>query len=229
MAYDRKTHTITVGKESDFLMDSGIAFIDELKMDSQHENAPSSLVNDWKIIEKWLGCFDRELNNEDSDKIGKAWRAYIAIGLAPSEKLQPVFTNFSNQYHKDGHSSLLDKPPSEVMDVFDRLLATDDQIKKKRERDWSSERKKLESILNNRSAHKRGASWWRSQSKSFRIWAFGSMVWIVFVLLFVLIFDPFNNDAWGYMDDDEYLKMFFVMTIPLLAGGIKYAYDRIVK
>src|SRR3990172_5917437 len=110
MTYDRKTNTIIVDKESDILVDSGITFIDELKMDSQRDNAPSSLVNDWKIIEKWLGCSGRELNDEDNDKIGKAWRAYFVIGLAPSEELQPVFTHFSDQYQKDGHSYSLDKP-----------------------------------------------------------------------------------------------------------------------
>jgi len=229
MAYDRKTHTITVGKESDFLVDSGIAFIDELKIDSQHRNATPSLVNDWKIIEEWLGCSGRELNNEDNDKIGKAWRAYLAIGLAPSERLQPVFTHLSNQYRKDGRSYQLDKPPTKVMDVFDRLLARDDEIEKKRKHDLSSERKKLESILNKSGMPKRGISWWRNRRKGFRKWAFGSVVWIVLVLLFVVVFDPFNNGAWRYMDDEEYLKMFFVMAIPLLAGGIKYAYDRIVK
>ena len=229
MAYDHKTHTISVGKESDLFVDSGIASIHELRMDSQHQNAPPLLVHDWKVIEEWLGCFGRVLSNDDNDKIGKAWRAYLAIGLAPSEKSQPIFTDLSNQYRKDGRPNQLDTPPKKVLDVFDRLLASDDEIKKKRRLDLSSERMKLELILSRLGKPKRGVNWWRRRSRGFRIWAFGSVVWVVFVLLFVIVFDPFSNGAWRYMDGGEYLKMFFVMAIPLLVGGIKYVYDRIVK
>jgi len=171
MAYDRNTHTITVGKESEILVDLGASYIDELRIDSHRDNAPSSLVIDWKIIEEWLDCFGRELNSQDNEKISKAWRAYFAIGRAPSEKLQPLFMYYSNQYKKDGRTYSSDKPPAEVMHVFDHLLATDDEIKKKRESDWSSEKRNLESILNKVAARK-SASWWRSQSKVFRMWAF---------------------------------------------------------
>ena len=125
MAYDKKTHTISVGNESDFLMDLGVAYINELKMDSQEDSASSTLVNDWKIIERWLGCSGRELNTKDSEKISKAWRAYIAIGLAPSDKSQPIFSSFSEKYKQQGLSYISDKPPTEVLDVFDRLIATD--------------------------------------------------------------------------------------------------------
>ena len=88
MAYDRNTHTITVGKESEILVDLGVSWVDELRIDSQRDNAPSSLVIYWKIIEEWLGCFGRELNSQDNEKISKAWRAYFAIGQLDRFKLQ---------------------------------------------------------------------------------------------------------------------------------------------
>ena len=183
MAYDRKTHTITVGKESDFLMDSGIAFIDDLKMDSEHGDAPSSLVDDWKIIEKWLGCAGRQLTKEDNEKIGKAWRAYLAVGVAPSDKLQPVFTSFSNQYQREGLAYVADKPPTEVMDVFDRLLATDAEIKKKRARDIDSERKRFEAILQNVRVDRGLRDRFESLSRNKRILIAIAVAWVAWVVL----------------------------------------------
>lgn len=73
------------------------------------------------------------------------------------------------------------------------------------------------------------SGWWRSKSRIFRIWVFSSSIWIVLVFLFVLIFDPFNNGEWRYMNGDEYTKMFFVMAIPILAGGLTYLYEKLVK
>lgn len=72
-------------------------------------------------------------------------------------------------------------------------------------------------------------NWWRRRSHNFRRWIFGSVTWVVSVYLFVAIFDPFNNGSWSYMDGDDYNKMFFTMSIPWLAGGIKYLYEKFVK
>jgi hypothetical protein len=71
-------------------------------------------------------------------------------------------------------------------------------------------------------------NWWRRRSHNFRRWIFGSVIWVVFVFLFVAIFDPFTNGSWYYMEDDEYNKMFFTMSIPWIAGGIKYLYEKFV-
>lgn len=72
-------------------------------------------------------------------------------------------------------------------------------------------------------------NWWRNRSKQFRAWVFGSIVWIIFVFLYALVFEPFGYDGLSYMDVEQFFQMFFIMAAPLLAGGIKYAYDKIVK
>ena len=69
--------------------------------------------------------------------------------------------------------------------------------------------------------------WWRSKEQ-FRIYSFISIVWIIFVLLFTIIFDPFNNGSWSYMNIDQYFQMLFVMSLPIIAGIIKFIYTKYI-
>lgn len=149
MAYDKKTNTITVGPDSDFTMDSGIFFIQDLKKISGEKNTPQDIINDWLIVEEWLGCEEREISKADEEKIGRAWKAYLAIGLAPSFSLQPSFDAISKQYKDAGYLFEGDKAPTKVMDVFDRLLATKDDLAVKRKHDWNEEKKKIEAVFKN--------------------------------------------------------------------------------
>lgn len=114
------------------------------------------------------------------------------------------------------------------MDVFDRLLATEDAIAAKRKQDLDNEQKRFEAVLG-KVAPRKESSWWRSKSKGFRVWAFGSGVWAFLVLVFFVVFDPHNYGSWKYMSDRDYLQMFFIMSIPLLVGGIKFLYEKFVK
>lgn len=147
MAFDPNKNIITVGEGEDFLADSGKFFITMLKKSSADPRlkpgAGGRLKRDWGIIETWLGCSGRELNQNDFDKIGKAWKAYIAIGLAPSFKLQETFDQLSEKYKKEGYSFKADKAPTEVMDVFDRLMATEEEIKIKRKSDIEKDKAML--------------------------------------------------------------------------------------
>jgi hypothetical protein len=165
MAFDPNENIITVGEEEDFLADSGKFFITMLKKNSSDPGlkagAGDRLRRDWTIIETWLGCAGRELNQNDFDKIGKAWKAYIAIGLAPAFKLQESFDQFSEKYKQEGYSFKEDKAPTEVMDVFDRLMASDEEIELKRQSDIEKDKAKLKEafekngILKNVSSKKR--------------------------------------------------------------------------
>lgn len=75
MSFDKETNTITLDNNSDFLVDSGLFFINMLRQTSQVENAPSGLVKDWEVIEKWLECKNREITAIEEKRIGKALRA----------------------------------------------------------------------------------------------------------------------------------------------------------
>lgn len=123
MTFDSARNVITVGPDSDFIADSGVLFISELKADAGRANASMSLKKNWGVIETWLQCEGRPLTQGDYEKIGKAWRAYISLGVAPSAQLNSVFLDYSIQATRDGISTAQDRPPSEVIEVFDRLLA----------------------------------------------------------------------------------------------------------
>lgn len=214
MSFDKDTNTITLDDNSDFLVDSGLFFINMLRQTSQAENAPSGLVKDWKIIEKWLECQNSEITSIEEEKIGKAWKAYLAIGLAPSFKLQPAFDHYSKQYKDSGYSFQEDKAPTEVMDVFDRLLATDDELTVKRKHDWDEEKKKLEAVFKKlpkkRLTLKQKIP---TFSRNTRIFVAASLAWFVWVVFR-------TSDAWEilgiYLDDwDE--DMFFVnVALPII-------------
>lgn len=228
MAYDSQTRTITVDEGSEFILDSGHFFVDMLRKQALSSDAPEQMRSDWKILENWLGCAGRELSVQDGERIRAGWKAYFGLGLAPSRELQPLFDSVHEQYERDGVDYKSSKPPTEVMDVFDRMLAKDADIRAKKREDWDSEKKRLEPLLQGlRSGSE--VSWWRRKSENFRRWLFVSAFWAVAVLLFVVIFDPFNNGDWRYMDDDEYVQMFTIMVIPFLAGVLRYLYSKWVK
>lgn len=183
MAYDNRTNTITVGDNSDFLVDSGAFHINLLRTLAEENDPSPQMLNDWRVIEKWLQCTGRPLNHKDNEKIGRAWRAYIAIGVAPSDKLQISFSTLSDNYKQQGLSFISDKPPTEVMDVFDRLMATDDEIKKKRPRDHEVEKKKIETMLKKSPSTKIIKSWLETLSKNKRIFIAFVIAWAAWVIV----------------------------------------------
>lgn len=65
---------------------------------------------------------------------------------------------------------------------------------------------------------------WKTLSKFFRAWIFSSVIWILLVILIAKIFDPFS-----FMADEEYLKLSFIVAIPILLGAIKYLYNKLVE
>ena len=220
MSFDKDTNTITLDENSDFLVDSGVFFINMLRQTSLAENAPDELVKDWQIIENWLGCENREITSTEEEKIGKGWKSYLAIGLAPSFKLQPAFDHYSKQYKESGFSFKEDKPPTEVMDVFDRLLATDKELSAKRTHDWDAEKKKLEAVFKKFPKKKLTSKQRMSAlSKNTRIFMAASLAWFIWVIFR-------TSDDWEilgiYLDDwDE--DMFFANSVlPILIAWLAF-------
>ncbi len=162
-------------------MDSGIFFIHDLKKISGESNTPQDIVNDWLIVEEWLGCENREISKEDEEKIGRAWKAYLAIGLAPSFPLQPSFDGVSKQYKDAGYSFERDKAPTKVMDVFDRLLATKEELAVKRKHDWDEEKKKFETLFKSLKKRRTFKEKLTSLPRNSRMLITASVVWFVWV------------------------------------------------
>lgn len=62
--------------------------------------------------------------------------------------------------------------------------------------------------------------------KDLRIGVFGAGFWIISVLIYVIIMEPYGGRMYG----DEYFHMFLVMLAPpLLFGTAKYVYEKYIK
>ena len=152
MGYDPKSRTITIDPGSEFVADSGVHFVHVHGDIARKANAPEAIKRDWEIIEDWLGCSGRDLSADDDERIRLAWMGYYAVGLAPSFELQPAFDLFATSH--DVKTFRQHKPPTAVMDVFDRMLAKDENIAKKRAHDIEQEKEKMQTAM---SALGRGA------------------------------------------------------------------------
>jgi hypothetical protein len=133
MGYDSDTETITVGPGSDFMADSGVHFVHVHRDIALKKDAPEGIRRDWATLQDWLGCAGRPLNETDDENIRLAWMGYYAVGLAPSFNLQPAFDMFATQHDVTAYKK--HKPPTAIMDVFDRMQASDADIAKKRAHD----------------------------------------------------------------------------------------------
>lgn len=136
MTYDGKTNTITLGKTADkstIIGDLGVSWIYELRSDAARPDVPSTILADWKIIESYLGCAGREFNQQDHAKIAAVVRSYYAKGISPSFALESQFESFS-KWARSENWTLVQIPP-ELASVFDRMLASDEEIEVKRKSD----------------------------------------------------------------------------------------------
>lgn len=67
---------------------------------------------------------------------------------------------------------------------------------------------------------------WRTKSKAFRAWVFGSISWAVGTALYVWLVEPYGSRM--YRADD--LHMFSVMFVPpLFLGAVWFGYERFVS
>jgi hypothetical protein len=130
VAFQSKTNTITVGPGSDFVVDSGAFFIKLLRDLALKPGASIGIRNDWRTISTWLGRGEEELTSADYERIGQAWRSYINRGVAPSVALEKPFQELART--KQGVRGGRDEVPPEVYQVFDRLMASDEEIREKR-------------------------------------------------------------------------------------------------
>lgn len=167
------------------MMLDGVFFVDTLRKVAHEKNVKLHLVEDWRILAEWLNSDGSALSAAQSQRVLYAWRAYVAIGLAPSVKMQEAFDTLGRLYLQQYPDCKGDKPPTNVMDVFDRLIATDKEIAEKRASDLAAERAKFEPIIKRLAATKSASrpmpkpqrSWWRGMSIDSRQWVYGCSIW----------------------------------------------------
>ncbi|MEX1107689.1 MAG: hypothetical protein WEC00_02140, partial [Dongiaceae bacterium] len=73
-------------------------------------------------------------------------------------------------------------------------------------------------------------SWWQRKSFSFRVWVFGTIFWILGVLILVGLLDPYGEGYWNFVSNDDALHLVTVLTIPPAFLGVFWVcYKRFLK
>lgn len=216
---------VVITNDTDFMRQSGAIFVDELRIDAAHPKSSSEIRRDWAIIARWLQHTAGNLTASQQRKIEMAWIDYLSIGLAPSQKLQPVFDMFAQNMNNADKTY---RAPVEVMDVFDRLLASDTDIEHKRAADLKDTKAQLQPFLDKVNKNRR-RPWWRRQSSAMRQWIFAACVWATLMTIIFRFFDPFDIGGWDRMNGDEMIRFYLIALIPVAAGLIFYAYRKWVR
>ena len=219
------TRVITISNDTDFLRQIGPHFVDELRADASDSAAPDQLKRDWSTLANWLGYNVGDLTTVQRHKVEKAWMAYLSAGLAPSLEMQSAFSSYKELLKS---IDIADRAPTEVMDVFDRLLATDTQIEKKRAADIKELKAQLEPLFD-KPNRQRPEPWWWRQSPLVRRWIFASAVWAALMFVYFGFFDPFDTGGWDRANDEEKIRFYLIVLAPVAAGTVYYAYRKWVR
>jgi hypothetical protein len=94
------------------------------------ESASQRLIDAWGVIKDWLNEAGDQVGRSDRVRFARALKAYYALGVAPSKKLQSAFDEFSRRFKSEGYDYRLDLPPPKVLQAFSRLLATNEEMEK---------------------------------------------------------------------------------------------------
>lgn len=136
------TSTITLLQAADlstFLHETGHFFLETLNKMAQLPDAPTDITSDMDTILKWFGVPDvATWNNmtldeqrDHHEKFARGFEAYLFEGKAPSLEMRSIFQKFRawliNVYRSI--TMLNVELTDEVRGVFNRLLATSEQIK----------------------------------------------------------------------------------------------------
>lgn len=134
--------------ESTFIHESGHYFLDVLTDVAMKNDAPSQIKADVQTLMDWFGVKDleewRSLSIDEQraahEQFARGFEQYLREGEAPSTALEKVFKAFKDwltKIYKSSEELQVEISP-EVRAVYDRLLATDEQIRAKEEIDTPS-------------------------------------------------------------------------------------------
>lgn len=140
-AFNPNTLTISMLKDADlstFLHESGHAFLEMDAAMASRSDAPAKVKEDFAKTLRWFGVKDMdewnamtlEQKRPHHEKFARGFEAYLFEGKAPSMELQGIFASFRS-WLLHVYRSLLNlnvELTPEVRQVFDRMLATEDQI-----------------------------------------------------------------------------------------------------
>lgn len=149
--FNPSTLTTTLLQTADlstFLHETGHAFLEMMARMAAQPGAPAAIQTDMATILEWFGVKDvatwqamtLDQQRPYHEKFAESFEQYLFEGRAPSKELQPLFARFRswlvNVYRSltqfmQTHGGAQLTP--EVRSVFDRMLATDDQIAEQEE------------------------------------------------------------------------------------------------
>lgn len=116
---------------STFLHETGHFYLEVMGDLAARADVPDQVKQDYQTILDWFGVNDRSAIKVDQhEQFARGFEAYLREGKAPSAALQSAFSRFKawlTQIYRDA-SHLNVQLNDEVRRVFDRLLATDDEI-----------------------------------------------------------------------------------------------------
>ncbi len=121
---------------STFLHETGHVFLEMLKDIASRADAPEQIRKDWGLAREYMGLQpDETIEAKHHEKFAEAFEQYLYEGKAPSEKLRRVFARFRTWLVRIYKGVFRREDLSDEMrGVFDRLLATDEEIERAQNR-----------------------------------------------------------------------------------------------
>jgi hypothetical protein len=192
-------------------------------------------LKDWQIVEAWLGCKGRDLNDADFSKIEIAYRSYLARGIAPSIGLESAFAKFKETVRSSGRP--IDNPPTDVIGVFDRLLASEEEINQKRALKAMAFASALDelgkepssSLFSVHSELKGLQARLRSLSRVHRLGLVVSLLWAVVVIYRTASDHEFLGIDLYQWEDDSFLLNLLIVPVAFFTGAKLYRWIMSVK
>lgn len=135
---DRTRATVNVFEAADFssvVHEGGHLFLEDLKRAALQDGID---VDQWETVKEWLGVGDDNVISRDQhEKFARGFEAYLREGKAPSLTLQHAFDQFKRWLLAIYRSlrNLNVAITDDVRGVFDRLLATEDEIQEALQQD----------------------------------------------------------------------------------------------
>ena len=128
--------TFEKANKSTIVHELGHSWLEEMKFDAARPNAPPQIKADWDTIRSEFAIgSDNEISTASHELFARTFERFMGEGKAPSIGLRGVFERFKTwmlEVYSDIKNIGLEINP-EVRGVFDRMLATDQEIADARE------------------------------------------------------------------------------------------------
>lgn len=116
---------------STLLHETGHLWLEEMQADAMDPHGPQQARDDFATVRRWMGLQDGvPIDVEHHEQFARGVESYLRDGQAPTSGLRGAFQRFgawlSRIYRRATDLNVTVSP--EIRDVFDRLLATDEEL-----------------------------------------------------------------------------------------------------